>query len=73
MKLIAQILVFKSVLSNGRGIFLPETPRRRTLKCRAIVEQISIQMNAYVCLKAVWKAFQHHVHINAIGVRPGML
>ena len=64
---------YNYLLSSKYNEYLPEATRRSTLECRTIIEQISVQMNAYVGLEAVWKAFQHHIHVNSICIRPSML
>lgn len=52
---------------------LPETSRTSAVKGSAIVEQIAIEMKAYVGLKTLREAFEHAVHVDAVGVGPGML
>jgi hypothetical protein len=52
---------------------VPEAARWGPLKGRAISEQVSVEMQADVGLKALRKSLQYAVHVDTICVRPGML
>ena len=58
------------------GIFLsfsPEAAGGGAVKCRTVVEQVSVEVNTDVCLEAVGEPLEHHVHVDPVGVRPGVL
>ena len=51
----------------------PQTPRGGALKGSAVVEQVPVEMDADVGLEAVREALEDHVHVDPVGVRPGVL
>ena len=53
--------------------FLPEAAGGCAVKCRTVVEQISVEVNTDVGLEAVGEPLEHHVHVDPVRVRPGVL
>ena len=53
--------------------FLPEAAGGGAVKCRTVVEQIAIEVNTDVGLEAVGEPLEHHVHVDPVRVRPGVL
>jgi hypothetical protein len=52
---------------------VPEAAWRGPLESRAVGEQVPVQMQANVGLKALGKPLQNAVHVDAVCVRPGVL
>lgn len=43
------------------------------MKRRTVSEQIAVEVEANISLKALGESFQYTIHVNAVSVRPGML
>jgi hypothetical protein len=50
-----------------------QASRRCTIKGGTACQQVSIEMKTNISLQTFWESFQHRVHVNAVGVCPGML
>ena len=59
--------------SYDKPVRIPEAARGGSLEGWAVVEQVSIEVDADVSLETVGEALEDHVHVDAVGVGPGML
>ena len=64
---------FRELPSQHKPVRIPEAARGRSLEGWAVVEQVSIEVDADVGLETVGEALEDHVHVDAVGVGPGML
>ena len=63
------------LLVNMRQLFrhVPETTRARAVENRTVLQQVSVEVQANVGLQTFRKALQYGVHVDSVGVRPGVL
>ena len=64
---------FRELPSQHKPVRLPEAARGGSLEGWAVVEQVSIEVDADVGLETVGEALEDHVHVDAVGVGPSML
>lgn len=55
------------------NVYLPKASGTGTVKNGAVLQQISVQVKADVGLQAFGKSLQDRVHVDAVGVGPGVL
>ena len=70
---IPYVIIMMKRPTKGFPTSLPQAPGGGAVKCRTVGEQISIEVNTDVGLEAVGEPFEHHIHIDPVRVRPGML